>query len=72
MLTGGVRPSERALEALRAGGIFTYLVPTDTFRTAQAVDEILVKTHATDTEKVATIVELVGGAVDVESLLDRL
>lgn len=72
VLTGGVRPTERALDALRAAGIFTYLVPTDTFRTAQAVDEILVKTHATDTEKVATIVDLVGGAVDVEDLLRRL
>lgn len=72
VLTGGVRPSERVVEALRAGGIFTYLVPTDTFRTAQAVDEILVKTHASDTEKVATIVELVGGAVDIGGLLERL
>lgn len=69
VLTGGIRPSERALAALRAAGVFTYLVPTDTYRTAQAVDEILVKTHATDTEKVATIVNLVSGAVDVDGLL---
>lgn len=72
VLTGGLPPSNRALEALHDSGVFTYLVPTDTFRTAQAVDEILVKTHATDTEKVATIVELVGGAVDIDDLLARL
>jgi len=72
VLTGGFRPSEAVLEALRGAGIFAYLVGTDTYRTAQAVDEILVKTHATDTEKIATIIELVGGAIDVDALLARL
>ena len=72
VLTGGFRPSEPVLAELRAGGIFTYLVGTDTYRTAQAVDEILVKTHASDTEKIATIIDLVGGSVDVDGLLARL
>lgn len=72
ILSGGLRPPADVLAALRQAGIFTYLVATDTYRTAQAVDEILVKTHASDTEKVATIVELVGGALDVDALLDRL
>jgi phosphate acetyltransferase len=72
VLTGGFRPSEPVLDELRAAGIFTYLVGTDTYRTAQAVDEILVKTHASDTEKIATIMELVGGSLDVDALLDRL
>ena len=60
------------LEALRAARIFTYVVTSDTYRTAQAVDEILVKTHASDTEKISTIIELVGGALDVDGLLARL
>ena len=60
------------LEALRQAGIFSYLVATDTYRAAQAVDEILVKTHAADTEKISTIIELVGGALDVDGLLARL
>jgi BioD-like phosphotransacetylase family protein len=72
ILTGGFRPSEDALAGLRDAGIFTYLVRTDTYRTAQAVDEILVKTHASDTEKVATILDLVGGSLDVDALLARL
>jgi hypothetical protein len=72
VLTGGFRPSATVLGELGAAGIFTYLVPTDTYRTAQAVDEILVKTHATDTEKIATIIELVDGALDVDALLARL
>ena len=72
VLTGGFRPPEPVIEALRAAGIFTYLVRTDTYRTAQAVDEILVKTHSSDTEKISTIIELVDGALDVDALLARL
>jgi uncharacterized protein len=72
VLTGGFRPSATVLEELEAAGIFSYLVGTDTYRTAQAVDEILVKTHAADTEKIATIIDLVGGALDVDALLERL
>ena len=72
VLTGGFRPPDRVLEALRDAGIFAYLVRTDTYRTAQAVDEILVKTHSSDTEKISTIIELVDGAMDVDALLARL
>ena len=72
VLTGGFRPPRAVLEALREAGIFAYLVRTDTYRTAQAVDEILVKTHSSDTEKIATIIELVDGALDVDALLARL
>ena len=72
VLTGGFRPSAPVLDELRDAGIFTYLVPSDTYRTAQAVDEILVKTHPSDTEKIATIIELVDGAIDVGRLLARL
>ena len=41
--------------AARRRGLFTYLVETDTYRTAQDVEDILVKTHPTDTDKIATI-----------------
>jgi len=72
ILSGGYRPSESLLADLRATDLFVYLVDTDTYRTAQAVDEILVKTHASDTEKISTIIELVGSAIDVDQLLRRL
>ena len=72
VLTGGFRPLPHVLEALRAARIFAYLVRTDTYRTAQAVDEILVKTHSSDTDKISTIIELVDGALDVDTLLARL
>jgi BioD-like phosphotransacetylase family protein len=72
VLTGGFRPAPHVLDALRQAGIFAFLVRTDTYRTAQAVDEILVKTHSADTEKISTIIELVDGALDVDALLARL
>jgi BioD-like phosphotransacetylase family protein len=72
VLTGGYRPSDRLLARLRESDLFAYLVGTDTYHTAQSVDEILVKTHASDTEKIATIIDLVGGSIDVDRLLARL
>jgi hypothetical protein len=72
VLTGGFRPSDSVVEELRAAGVFAYLVGSDTYRTAQAVDEILVKTHSSDTEKISTIIELVDGAIEVEALLASL
>jgi BioD-like phosphotransacetylase family protein len=72
ILTGGFRPAEAVLAELRAADLFAFLVATDTYRTARAVDEILVKTHPSDTEKIATIIDLVGRALDVEALLAQL
>lgn len=72
VLTGGFGPDPMLLADLRSAGLFTYLAQTDTYRTAQAVDEILVKTHPTDADKIATIISLVGGAIDLEAFLARL
>jgi phosphate acetyltransferase len=72
VLTGGFRPPDAVIGEMRAAGMFAYLVGTDTYRTAQAVDEILVKTHPSDVEKIQTIIRLVGPAVDVDALLARL
>jgi BioD-like phosphotransacetylase family protein len=72
VLTGGFRPRADVLRELRAAELFTYLVGTDTYHTAQAVDEILVKTHPTDVEKIATIIDLVDRSLDVDALLARL
>ena len=72
VLTGGFRPSDTWVDELREAGLFTYLVETDTYRTAQDVQDILVKTHPTDTEKIATIKDLVGRSLDPEPLLARV
>ncbi len=72
VLTGGFRPSEAVLAELRRSGLYALLVDSDTYATARAVDEILVKTHPSDTEKIATIIDLVAGSLDVDALLARL
>jgi BioD-like phosphotransacetylase family protein len=69
VLTGGFRPSLAVLSELRDAGLFTFLVGTDTYGTAQAVDDILVKTHPADHEKIATIKELVGRSLGVDRFL---
>jgi hypothetical protein len=70
VLTGGFRPAASQLEELRAAGLFTLLVEGDTYSAAQDVHDILVKTHAGDTDKIATIIDLVGRALDVDALLE--
>lgn len=72
VLTGGFHPTHDAIVGLERAGLFAFLVGTDTYRSAQAVDEILVKTHPTDAEKIATIIGLVGGALDVGTFLAHL
>jgi BioD-like phosphotransacetylase family protein len=72
VLTGGFQPAAPVLADLRRAGMFAFLVPTDTFTTAQAVDDILVKTHPSDTQKIETIIDLVGRSLDVDHLLSLL
>ncbi|MDP9468912.1 MAG: AAA family ATPase [Chloroflexota bacterium] len=72
VLTGGLMPDVATLADLRTAGLFAFLVASDTYRTAQAVDEILVKTHPTDTDKIETIIQLVSGAIEIEGFLARL
>lgn len=72
VLTGGFQPGDALLASLRAADLFTYLVGSDTYRTAQAVDEILVKTHPTDTDKIETIIQLVDRSLDIGDFLAHL
>jgi BioD-like phosphotransacetylase family protein len=72
VLTGGFRPPAAILADLEAASLFTYLVVSDTYRTAQAVDEILVKTHPTDTDKIETIIKLVDGSLNIGNFLAHL
>ncbi|HEY7331658.1 MAG TPA: AAA family ATPase [Candidatus Limnocylindria bacterium] len=72
ILTGGFRPPAGMLDRMRAAGLWSYLVETDTYRTAEAVHDVLVKTHPGDTEKIETIIRLVGESLDADALLARL
>lgn len=72
ILTGGFLPEPALVDQLRSAGLFAFLVETDTYRTAQAVDEVLVKTHAGDIEKIDTIKALVASSLEIDGLLARL
>jgi len=72
LFTGGYRPRPREVEAIRAAGMFAYLVEADTYAAASTVHDLLVKTHPADRDKIAEIRRLVAGSFDVDGLLARL
>jgi BioD-like phosphotransacetylase family protein len=72
LFTGGYRPRPREVEAVRAAGVFAYLVEVDTYAAASTVHYLLVKTHPADHDKIAEIRALVAGSFDVDGLLERL
>ena len=71
VLTGGYRPRPRDLDAIRAAGMFAYLVEEDTYATASDVHDLLVKIHPADTEKIELTKRLVAEHLDVERIYER-
>jgi BioD-like phosphotransacetylase family protein len=69
VLTGGYRPREAVLAAIRQADLFATLVADDTYHVASEVHDLLVKTHAADREKIALIKTLVAENLDVERIL---
>jgi hypothetical protein len=69
VLTGGYRPSERVIEAIRHADLFAYLVAEDTYAAASVVHDLLVKTHPDDVEKIEEIQRLVAEHLDVDRIL---
>jgi BioD-like phosphotransacetylase family protein len=70
VLTGGYRPSESVLRAIRGADVFATLVPEDTYHVASEVHDLLVKTHPADREKIALIKTLVADNLDVARILE--
>jgi BioD-like phosphotransacetylase family protein len=71
VFTGGYRPRQQDLDAIRNAGLFAYLVNEDTYRAASEVHDLLVKTHPTDLAKIIEIRRLVSEHLDVARLLTR-
>jgi BioD-like phosphotransacetylase family protein len=69
VLTGGYRPRDAVIDAIRAADLFATLVPEDTYTVASEVHDLLVKTHAADTEKIDLIKALVASTLDVDRIL---
>ena len=69
VLTGGYRPTPDVIEEIRVANLFSTLVAADTYAVASAVHDLLVKTHASDDEKIDLIKRVVAEHLDVDRVL---
>jgi BioD-like phosphotransacetylase family protein len=70
VLTGGYRPRDAVVAAIRQADLFATLVREDTYVVASEVHDLLVKTHPADREKIETIKGLVAEHLDIQRILD--
>jgi len=70
VLTGGYRPRQAVIDAIRRADLFATLVAEDTYAVASEVHDLLVKTHPADREKIDLIKGLVAGNLDVDRILE--
>ena len=70
VLTGGYRPREVVLDAIRAADLFATLVPEDTYVVASEVHDLLVKTHIADRGKIEEIKALVWENLAIDRILE--
>jgi len=70
VLSGGYRPGERVLEAIRHADLFAMLVPEDTYQVASELHDLLVKTHPADAGKIAEIKALLWEHLFIDRVLE--
>jgi BioD-like phosphotransacetylase family protein len=70
VLTGGYRPRDPVIAAIRQADLFATIVPEDTYVVASEVHDLLVKTHPADREKISMIKALVSEHLDIDGILD--
>ena len=70
VLTGGYRPKDRVLDAIRAAGLFAAIAPEDTYKVASELHDLLVKTHPADIGKIAEIKALVWENLSIDRVLE--
>jgi BioD-like phosphotransacetylase family protein len=69
VLTGGYRPRDAVLAAIRQADLFATIVREDTYLVASEVHDLLVKTHPADREKIELIKQLVAEHLDIDRIL---
>ncbi|MEO7665266.1 MAG: AAA family ATPase [Candidatus Limnocylindrales bacterium] len=69
VLTGGYRPRQAVIDAIRRADLFATLVAEDTYSVASEVHDLLVKTHPADVEKIELIKRLVADNLDIDRIL---
>jgi BioD-like phosphotransacetylase family protein len=72
ILTCGIWPNTTVLSILKQTGVPVFRVQDDTFTTAQKINDMIIKTRPQDTEKIATIKQMIKDYVDVQTLMERL
>jgi BioD-like phosphotransacetylase family protein len=70
VLTGGYRPRQTVLDAIRYADLFATIVDEDTYQVASEVHDLLVKTHASDAGKIAEIKALVWEHLFIDRILE--
>ena len=70
VLTGGYRPRDAVLAAIRQADLFATIVREDTYAVASEVHDLLVKTHPADHEKISLIKALVAEHLDFDRILE--
>jgi BioD-like phosphotransacetylase family protein len=70
VLTGGYRPREAVLDAIRTADLFATLVGADTYAVASDVHDLLVKTHPSDHGKISEIKDLVWEHLEIDRVLE--
>ncbi len=70
VLTGGYRPHDRVLDAIRMADLFATLVPEDTYLVASEIHDLLVKTHPADAGKIAEIKALLWQYLFIDRVLE--
>jgi BioD-like phosphotransacetylase family protein len=70
VLSGGYRPDEAILDAIRAADLFAMLVPEDTYQVASELHDLLVKTHPADSGKIAEIKALLWEYLFIDRVLE--
>jgi BioD-like phosphotransacetylase family protein len=70
VLSGGYRPADEMLAAIRRADLFATLVPEDTYQVASEIHDLLVKTHPADAGKIAEIKALLWQYLFIDRVLE--
>jgi uncharacterized protein len=70
VLTGGYRPRQAVLAAIRKANLFATIVGADTYAVASDIHDLLVKTHPSDHGKITEIKELVWDHLEIDRVLE--
>ena len=70
VLTGGYRPRQAILDAIKRADLFATIVAEDTYVVASEVHDLLVKTHSADAGKIEMIKALVWEHLKIDRVLE--